>query len=82
MVAAGGFQADEDGVLGEPGKLLREFLKPLHVHQCREFEKPLPGWVCGREHKELLSNTDPNEDLIHKRTFFIKSFVVRVGAVS
>lgn len=81
VVAARGFLSDDDRVLGEFRKVLRELLESLPIHRCGEFKDLLPVWAYGACGEGILGDINPDEYLIHRRTS-CKIFSARSGAAS
>mgnify|MGYP007130147404 CR=1 FL=1 len=68
MITGGGLLSDEDKVLLELQKILRELLKPFPIHRCGDFKELLSSLIDSACREGILRNIDADEYLIHDYT--------------
>jgi len=81
VIAAGGFQADEDRVLGKFGEVFGEFSEAFHIHGYGELKDLIFFLPYGTGGERAFGDIQSDKYLIHKRTSG-KDFWARAGAAS
>jgi len=81
VIAAGGFQANEDKLIREFGELFGEFPEPLHIHGGGELKDFVLLSPYGTGSEGSFGDIQPDKDLIHEHTS-VKDFLARAGDAS
>lgn len=81
VITAGGFQTDEDRVLGKFGEVLGKLLESFHIHRGGELKELIFFLPYGTGSERAFGDIQSDEYLIHKRTS-CKDFLARAGAAS